>query len=204
MIAAASGGSGRRATAAAALLAASRGRRAAAALPAIAALLAAATLLAGCVTPATRPPAPDPTARPTISPAVAVTQLQLDGALRARGLVLQATELTVRPGEPPSLAAVPRTAFRAILPDDPEGGLVVVYELPDPAAAAAAATDLAAYVTSGPGRVQYPPDVRFVLRQVGSTLVFFPWSPASSPDARTADVAAAIATVGSEVPIPRG
>ncbi len=161
-------------------------------------------VVAGCATAATRPPAPDPTPRPTISPAVAATQVQLDGALRARGLVLEPTELTVRPGEPSSLAAVPRTAFRAILPTDPEGALVVVYELADPGVAAAAATELAAYVTSGPGRVQYPPDVRFVLRQAGSTIVYYPWSPSSSPDARTADVAAAVATVGSEVPIPRG
>jgi hypothetical protein len=170
----------------------------------VAALVVLALALAGCRAAATRPPEPDPTPRPTISPAVAGTQVQLDGALRARGLVLQPTELTVRPGEPPSLAAVPRTAFRAILPDDPNGGLIVVYELADAGAAAAAATDLAAFVTSGPGRVQYPPDARHVLRQVGSTIVFFPWSPASSPDPRTAEVAAAVATVGTEVPIPRG
>jgi hypothetical protein len=173
-------------------------------LVALVALAALAAVLAGCGAAATRPPAPDPTPRPTISPAVAATQVQLEGALRARGLTLEATELDVRPGEPPALSAVPRTALRAILPDDPAGGLIVVYELPDPAAAASAATELAAYVTSGPGRVQYPPDVRHVLRQVGSTIVFFPWSPGSSPDARTADVAAAVAAVGSEVPIPRG
>jgi len=165
---------------------------------------AAAFLVAGCGAAATRPPGPDPTARPTISPAVDATQVQLDGALRARGLVLEVTELLARPGEPRSLAAVPRTAFRALLADDPAGGLSVVYELPDLAAAATSAAELAVYVTSGPGRVQYSPDVRHVIRQVGSTVVFFPWSPASSPDARTAEVAAAVAAVGTEVPIPRG
>jgi hypothetical protein len=167
-------------------------------------IVAAFALVAGCAPAATRPPEPPPTARPTISPAVAATRVQLEGALRARGLVLQATELEVRPGEPPALSAVPRTAFRAILPDDPDGVLIVVYELSDPAAAASAATELAAYVASGPGRVQYPPDTRHVIRLVGSTIVFFPWSPASSPGPRTADVAAAIATVGSEVRIPPG
>ena len=80
----------------------------------------------------------------------------------------------------------------------------MVYELPDLAAAATSAAELAAHVTSGPGRVQYPPDVRHVIRQVGSTVVFFPWSPASSPDARTAEVAAAVAGVGTEVPLPPG
>lgn len=168
------------------------------------ALVAVALVLVACLPAATRPPAPDPTPRPTISPAVAATQVQLEGALRARGLALRATETTVRPGEPTSFATVPRTAFQAILPDDPNGGLIVVYELPDAAAAATAAADLAAHVTSGPGRVQYPPDTQHVLRQVGSTVVSFPWSPASSPDERTADVAAAVATVGTEVPLPRG
>jgi len=172
---------------------------------ALVALVATGALLAAACRPAaTREPGPDATPRPTISPAVGATRVQLDGALRARGLVLEATELLARPGEPPSFAAVPRTAFRAVLADDPAGGLIVVYELPDIATAAAGAADLAAYVTSGPGRVQYPPDVRHVIRQVGSTVVFFPWSPASSPDPRTADLAAAVATVGTEVPLPRG
>lgn len=168
------------------------------------AVLAVVLVVGACRPAATGPPAPVPTPRPTISPAVATTQAQLAGALRARGLALRATETAVRPGAPPTLAAVPRTAFQAILPDDPAGGLIVVYELPDSAAAAAAAADLAVHVTSGPGRVQYPPDTRHVLRQVGPTLVFFPWSPASSPDERTADVAAAVATVGTEVPLPPG
>lgn len=170
------------------------------------ALVAAALALAvaGCAGAASPSLEPVPTPRPTISPVVAATQAQLDGALRDRGLVMEPTELLIRPGEPASLAGAPRTAFRAILPDDPEGGLMVVYELADPAMAAAAAADLAAYVTSGPVRVQYPPDVRHVIRQVGSTIVFFAWSPGSSPDQRAADVAAAVASVGTEVPIPRG
>ncbi len=159
---------------------------------------------AGCAAPPAPTSAPATTPRPTISPAVAATEVQLEGALRARGLGVVATDLVVRPGEPTSFAAVPRTALRAVLPQDPEGGLVVLYEFPDMAAAALGATELAAWVTSGPGRVQYPPDVRHVLRQVGSTLVFFPWSPASATDPKTADLAAAVATVGTEVPIPRG
>ena len=171
-------------------------------LVAIAVLVASA--LAGCGPAAIPSPVPDVTARPTISPAVAATGVQLEGALRARGLVLEATELAVRPGEPPTLATVPRTAYRAVLPDDPAGGLIVVAAPAAVAAAATAATELAAFVTSGPGRVQYPPDVRLVIRQVGATVVFFPWSPDSSPDRRTAAVAAAVATVGTEVPIPRG
>jgi hypothetical protein len=170
--------------------------------PALIALVVASLLTGACAPPVAEPPAPA-TPRPTISPAVAATQALLAAALSARGLVLQATEIDVRPAAPPSLAAVPRTAFRGLLPDDPAGGLIVVYELHDVAAAAAAAADLAAHVTRGPGRVLFPADVRHIIRQVGSTVVFFPWSPANSPDPRTADLAAAVASVGLEVPLPR-
>jgi hypothetical protein len=126
------------------------------------------------------------------------------GALRAAGLVVESTLTAIRPAEPPSFAGVARWPFQAVLPDDPAGGYFLVYEFADPAVAADGGRDLAAYIASGPGRVQFPPDVRFVLRQVGATLVFFPWSPASSPDPKTSSVATALASVGSEVPIPPG
>jgi len=171
----------------------------------VAASLAAGGLLAACgVTPADRTAEPFPTAQPTVSIAVQTTLAQLDGALRANGLVLESTLTAIRPAEPPSFAGVARWPFHAVLPVDPAGGYFVIYEFPDPALAADGGRDLAAYIASGPGRVQFPPDVRFVLRQVGSTLVFYPWSPASSPDPKTPNVAAALASVGSEVPIPRG
>jgi hypothetical protein len=171
-----------------------------------AASIAAGGLLAACVggAPAVRTSGPLPTVRPSASAAIQATLVQLDGAFRASGLVLESTLTAVRPAEPPSFAGVARWPFHALLPDDPAGGYFVIYEFPDPAFATDGGRDLAAYIASGPGRVQYAPDVRFVLRQVGSTLVFYPWSPASSPDARTPDVAAALASVGSEVPIPRG
>jgi len=130
--------------------------------------------------------------------------VQLDGALRANGLVLESTLTAIRPAEPPSFAGVARWSFHAVLPVNPAGGYFVICEFPDLALAADGGRDRAAYITSGPGRVQFPPDVRFVLRQVGSTLVFYPWLPASSPDPKTPDVAAALASVGSEVPMPRG
>jgi hypothetical protein len=186
-----------------------RGRRivaraAAAALIAVA--IALGGLLAGCGTATPARPATGqlPTARPTTSAAVAATLQRLDSAARASGLGLAPALAEIRPAEPPSFAAVPRWPFQALLPEDPSGGYFVIYEFPDPAGAAAGGRDLAAYVASGPGRVQYPPDVRFVLRQVGSTLVYYPWSPASSPDPRTPDLAAALASVGTEVPIYRG
>jgi hypothetical protein len=176
-------------------------------VPALAAaFLVVGGLIAGCVggAPAAPPSGPLPTAQSSPSAAVEATLAQLDGALRAHGLFVESTLTAVRPAEPPSFAGVPRRPFHALLPDDPAGGYFLVYEFPGAALAADGGRDLAAYIASGPGRVQYAPDVRFVLRQVGSTLVFYPWSPASSPDRRTPELAAALASVGMDVPIPPG
>ncbi len=171
-----------------------------------AAFFIAGTLLAGCAggAPVARTSGPLPTAQPSAPAAVEATLAQLDAVLRPGGLVVEPTLTAVRPAEPPSFAGVARWPFHAVLPDDPAGGYLVIYEFPAPALAADGGRDLAAYISSGPGRVQYAPDIRFVLRLVGSTLVFYPWSPASSPDRRTPDLAAALASVGSEVPIPLG
>ncbi len=168
--------------------------------------IVATLLVAGCAgaAPTARIPAPLPTALPSSSPAVLATLAQVDGALGAAGLVRESTRTTVRPAEPPAFAGVARWPFRVVLPDDPAGGYFLIYEFADPALAADGGRELAAYITSGPGRVQYPPDVRFVLQQVGSTLVFYPWSPASSPDPKTPIAATALASVGSGVAIPRG
>jgi hypothetical protein len=172
----------------------------------LAGLIAATLLVAACTgaSPGDRTSAPLATALPPVSPAVLATLAQVDGALGAAGLIRESTRTTIRPAEPPAFAGIARWPFRAVLPDDPAGGYFLVYEFADPALAADGGRDLAAYVTSGPGRVQYAPDVRFVLQQVGSTLVFYPWSPASSPDPKTPIVATALATVGSGVAIPRG
>ena len=169
-------------------------------------VVAAGGLLGACGggAPTVGTPAPIPTARPSISPAVQATLVQVDVALRANGLVRESTLTVVRPAEPPSFDGVARWPFHVVLPDDPAGAYFLIYEFADPALAADGGRDLAAYLGSGPGRIQFPPDVRFVLRQAGSTLVFFPWSPASSPDPRTPAVAAALASVGSEVAIPPG
>jgi hypothetical protein len=60
---------------------------------------------------------------------------------------------------------------------------------------------LARYLASGPGRVQFTPDTRHVLRLAGPTLVFYSWSPENSPDSRTPLIAEALATVGQDIPI---
>ena len=161
-------------------------------------------LLAACAggAPSMATAAPIPTLQPSPPAAVSATLAQLEAALHANGLVAELARTAVRPAEPPSFDGVARWPFHATLPDDPTGGYFVIYDFAAPALATVGGHDLAAYVASGPGRVQYPPDVQFVLHQVGSTLVFYAWSPASSPDPRTPDLAAAIASVGSSVPIP--
>ena len=58
----------------------------------------------------------------------------------------------------------------------------MVYDFPTPQAAFAGGSELAAYLASGPGRVQFPNDAQHVIRQVGSTLVFYTWSPVNSPN----------------------
>lgn len=107
-----------------------------------------------------------------------------------------------RPAEGAAFAAAPRAVFQVVLPEDPVHGFVSIYQFADDAAAATAGREQAAYVASGPGRVQFQPDTRFVLRQLGSTVVFFTWSPANSPDPRTADIQKALETVGVGIPVP--
>jgi hypothetical protein len=89
-----------------------------------------------------------------------------------------------------------------ILPADPAHGFITLYAFASPQAALTAANDQAAYISSGPGRVQFGIDARFTLRVLGSTAVFFWWSPANSPDQNTPAIDLALAQVGTAVPIP--
>jgi hypothetical protein len=75
----------------------------------------------------------------------------------------------------------------------------VIYELPTSGDADRVGRDFAAYLASGTGAIQYPRDTQFVLRRVGQTLVFFPWSPSVSPDPDVARLAATLATIGEPV-----
>ena len=58
----------------------------------------------------------------------------------------------------------------------------MVYELPTNSDADRVGRDFATYLASGTGAVQYPRDTQFVIRRIGQTLVFFPWSPEANPD----------------------
>jgi hypothetical protein len=166
-----------------------------------------AVILAGCGAgapldrPATFPPTTFGAGEATGAD-VAATRAELVSALGALSLQLDDPQVPHRPPESSTFAAAPRAVFQVVLPDDPAHGFVSVYEFADEARAAAAGKDQAAYIASGPGRVQFVPDTRFVIRQVGRTVVFFTWSPLNSPDPRTADIQKALETVGTGIPVP--
>ncbi len=165
--------------------------------------LAVAGAVAGCSVGAGTVVVPSevPTATPFLSDATQVTRLQVESALQGRGLATIVPQVPFRPGESPALAAAARLTLQVVLPADPAGGFIVVYDFRDSATAYAAGVEMASYLASGPGRVQFLPDARHVLRELGSTLVSFSWSPSTSPDTHTADIAAALETLGTEIPL---
>ena len=166
---------------------------------AIGALLVVSVL--GCAGPSgpTFPPAGSTPGAP--GDATAVTKQLIIGALGAVGL--QAME-TIRPYRPPEgalMTGAARSIIQATLPDDPEHGFIVVYSLGSAVAAESAAFDHAKYIASGPGAIQFVPGSHFVLRIVGSTVIFFTWAPGAAPDPRTHLIEDALNTLGVAVPI---
>jgi hypothetical protein len=143
-------------------------------------------------------PAPSPTIPPT-GQAAQRTADQVQAALQAAQFQVQVPQTAYRPGESPALVAVPRQLLPAILPSDPDGGYVVIYELPSNDDADRVGRDFARYLASGTGAIQYPRDTQFVIQRVGPTLVFYPWSAEANPDPRVPQLAAALRTVGEPV-----
>jgi len=142
-------------------------------------------------------PAPSPAASATLSPTLLAARAQVLGVLAASRLQVTDARTPYRPGESPALAAAPRTVVQVILPAAPGAGFVVIYDLVDPGLAAGAAQELADYLASGPGRIQFPGDARFTIRQVGSAVVFHVWSPAGSADPEgERAIETALATLG--------
>jgi len=131
--------------------------------------------------------------------ATEATHAQVVAALGAASIQSVDPQTEYRPGESPALANAPRRLVQAILPREPEGGYVVIYELPSSGQAESVGKEFLHYLGSGLGQVQYPRDTQFVLRQVGQTLVFYPWSPQASTDPGAADVARALQNVGTAV-----
>jgi hypothetical protein len=170
----------------------------------VALALGAALLLAGCGAtdvPGRSLPVESVGPGMTVSPAVSQTRIELVRALGEHNLVLTDTQAPVRPAESPLLGAAPRAVYQVILPKDPTHGYIVIYEFPDEARAAAAAAEEQAYLATGPGRVQTPLGSVSIIRQVGSTVVFYEWLPEGSTDDSAPGIQQALETVGVGFPV---
>jgi hypothetical protein len=138
----------------------------------------------------------------TVSPAVAQTRGQLVQALGGQNLILNDTQSPYRPPESASFASAPRAVYQVTLPADPNGGFVVVYEFNDTSTATAAAEELQAYLATGPGAVQSPLGTHHVIRQVGTTVVYYSWLPGSSKDPGAEAIQVALETLGTAFAVP--
>ena len=167
--------------------------------------LLAVVLVAGCGIAARGGPVQSPIATPVPSVPAAIdqTRRQLEGALRAAGYFLERADDPFRPPESGLLAAASRIVYEVLLPEDPGRGRIVVYEFPDTERAAAAGREMAAYLASGPGRVQFNPDARHVLRQLGTTLIFYTWARDNAATGAVEEIATVLDTVGQGIAIPQ-
>lgn len=165
--------------------------------------LASFLALGGCGFAASgaAPASASPVLLPSVPPTVELTATRVESALRLVGIGLIRPQTPFRPGESPALMNAPRTVYQAVLNSDPGHGYIVIYQFQDAATAFAAGQEMAAYMVSGPGRVQFPNDVHAVLRQVGTTLVFFTWSPSGAVDPNTGEVETALDTLGHGIPV---
>jgi hypothetical protein len=140
----------------------------------------------------------------TVSPAVAQTRTAIASALAPFGLQLQDAKQPFRPAESPRLVDAPRAVYQVVLPQDPEGGYIAVYEFRDAGEAVNAGNEYAGYVGSGgPGKVQFANDVQHTIRQLGTTLILYSFSPANSPDPGSAQIAEALKRLGIGFAPPR-
>ena len=167
------------------------------------AALLAAVAVAGCLA---APGGPARTAVPPVQPVrsgvIAATRAEVERALRAAGFGLADASRPYRPPESTRMTGAARGVYRIVL-RNPDAGHLLIYEFPDARAAYDAAKELAAYLGSGPGRIQFASDTQHVVRVVGSTVVVFSWSPSATGDPRVRDAAAAIETIGQSVPVQR-
>jgi hypothetical protein len=166
----------------------------------VAAMLALAACGVGASSAPTFPPA-DSTRAPA-GEATAATRAKIAAALAVEGLQVADAAVAYRPPEGALFASAPRSVVQVQLPDDPTHGFIAVYAFDSPNAALAAAKDQAAYIASGPGNVQFAPGTQFIIRTLGSTALFFSWSPDNAADSRTASIPLALGQVGTDVPVP--
>jgi hypothetical protein len=165
-------------------------------------LVVAACGIAATTDVVTFPPEPSGPAT-TVSPAVGQTRAAIAAALAPHRLQLGDAQQPFKPSESRLTSSAPRAVFQVVLPKDPEGGYIVVYEFRDASAAVDAGNDLAGYLGTGNGRVAYPLDAQHSIRQLGTTLIFYTWSPSTSADPGSAEIAEALSTLGIGFAPPR-
>jgi hypothetical protein len=173
----------------------------------VVAVVAVPFLLVGCAPAGDAPPSAPVAPRteaPTrsVGPAVAQTRADLVRALGTKNLVLQDSQAQFRPPEDARFTTTPRALYQVILPQAPGEGFIVVYEFPDPRAASEAAAEQAAYLATGPAKVQSPFGARHIIRLVGSTVVLYSWVPEGAEDPLQPDIQTALETLGTGVPVP--
>lgn len=166
----------------------------------VVAVAACAPSGAAVITPA--PPLATAGPTRTVGPVVAQTRADLVRALGGRNLVLQDSTAPFRPPEDARFTVTPRALYQVILPQAPQEGFIVVYEFSDPVAAAEAATAQAAYLATGPAKVQSALGARHIIRLVGPTVVLYSWVPGGAEDPLQPDIQVALETLGTGVPVP--
>jgi hypothetical protein len=172
----------------------------------LAAVIASLAAVAGCA-PATGGGAtatfPATTTAPDrpVSAAVGQTRAAIAAALGQRDMTLSDTQTPYRPAEAPLLASAPRAVYQAWLPQDPDKGLIVVYEFADTQLAAAAAAEQQSYLATGPGRVQSPQGTVHVIRGLGTTVIVYDWLPDAAKDPTAPKIQSALETLGIPYPV---
>jgi len=167
---------------------------------------ASLAILAGCAAGTSVPPAatfPATTTAPDrpVTDAILQTRAAIAIALGERRLTLLDTQAPFRPSEAPLLATAPRAIYQAWMPQDPDRGLIAVYEFPDEQRASAAAAEQQQWLATGPGRVQSPEGTVHVIRGLGATVIVYDWLPGAAIDATAPDIQAALESIGIPYPI---
>jgi hypothetical protein len=129
------------------------------------------------------------------------TVAALRQALSIGHLDLEPATRPYQPAQPAGLISVPRAAYQVRL-SDPEGGVLLVYTFADPDAARGGAQELADYLSSSPGKINFAGDTLFHVAHLGSTVILTWFSPSQSADPEAARGAFdLVSTVGAEVPV---
>ena len=133
----------------------------------------------------------------------AATKQLVISALTTVGVPAVDAAKPYRPSETPVLMGAARSVLQAQLAKDPDHGYIVIYSLGSAVAAENAAFGQAAYVASPAGGIQFPTGSHFVIRLVDTTMIFFTWSPGTSPDLQQQKIEDALNGIGLPVPISR-